>query len=137
MSIIVIAYFIFCIFTAFTFIASCAKLPNMAKYKTIEVKTFPLAPDYSGDPIFEFREFTAAFEKRSIELYHYITSRLSANYSISDYPTRTNFLLPNEERVYIHVSTVYVSPDDTLRILMSGDPDEPDDVELFLQTSAT
>ena len=106
---------------------------NIPKYKTIEVKEFPLCPNYSGDPFSEYKEYCQAIEQREKDVYNYYAEKLGAKRFICDYPKRTTVII-NGKRAYFHISTAHYSADTKYRVLISNN-DINDDITVIFQTA--
>ena len=81
---------------------------QLPKYTTIEVKEFPLNPDYSGDALNEYHEFCAARRKRDQNVYEYCVNKLGKNKVIRDYPTRMTVVIDGV-RTYYHIESAHYS----------------------------
>lgn len=92
---------------------------QLPKYTTIEVKEFPLNPDYSGDTFSEYQEFCAARRKRDQNVYEYCVNKLGKNKVIRDYPTRMTVVIDGV-RTYYHIESAHYSADTKQRVLISA-----------------
>ena len=99
---------------------------RLPKYETVEVKEFPLEPDYSGDPIFEQEEFEDAATQREKDISAYLCEKASKKWIEIDYPDRTNFRSDNSGgRIFLRISRGYYAPDNSQRILILGEKYSP------------
>lgn len=106
---------------------------NLPKYKTIEIKEFPLIFDHS-DPIFEYKAYSIAQDDREKQIREYAISKVGTNYIIRDFPNRlsmTNSSLPFSS---IRIDCIYYSHDNNVRVAVSID-DYGDCVYVICQTA--
>lgn len=98
---------------------------RLPKYETVELKEFPLKPDFSGNPFFELKEYEHAVTQREKDISAYLDETVGKKRYRLDYPDRTNFRLHNTgERIFLRISRGYYSPDNSQRILISEQWDE-------------
>ena len=108
-------------------------MKTLPKYTTIEIKEFPLEPDYSGDPLSELTEFTDAIIKREQDILTYRDDKIGGTCNPSDIPLRICIRDDNTgKRNFLRISRQYYAPDNNSRILISGD-EESDLITVFFQ----
>lgn len=97
------------------------------KYQTIEIKEFPLTPDYSGDPFTEYEEYIKSIKERDKDILTYRDEKIGKDYYLPNYPQCTNIPIGNNgEKAFYRISQRYYSRDNMKRILISEhDENEP------------
>lgn len=106
---------------------------KLLHYKTIEIIDFPLKIKYTDNPFTEYIEFVNGISARNKDILAYRDEKIGKKYNLFDYPQRVN--LPNGidgRKIFYRVSQRYYSPDNTKRILISGN-EESDVITAIFQ----
>ncbi len=104
------------------------KLP---KYKTIEIKEFPLIYD-KKDVFHEIANFSQAIRDRNKEIHQYCLSKVGTNYISRDFPKRLSVKNSFSPFSSIRVDCIYYSHDNNVRVVVSTD-DYEDCIYAFYQ----
>ena len=111
------------------------KLP---KDETVELKEFLLKQDFIEGPFFHSGAYSNAVTQREKDILTYLDATVGKKRYQMDYPDRTNFRLHNTgERIFLRVSRGYYSPDNSRRILISEQWDDPVIYAVFQKAKET